>query len=808
MSTKTCKVNPNIKVFQLKQQIAQLTDIREEDQILILNEYTLEDDRHLFSYNPEDCQFIYVNRENKVVEEEAPETEVLEVQKGYNRMKGYEKLGIVHEDSEEEDENKKKSTTIHKSQMDIAAEFIKLVKCNDIPAVKAMVSNHKSPSFDIINDRQYCGFSGFHYANQFGHEELVVYFIDEGADINFCTKDRQSPLQLALKNSKIECAKLLLSKQVCDVNYCSQGKSALQLAVQKGELDIVELILKHPQFDVQAIDLNEIKGDQYATQLVTYHCQQKLNKTQELVKPKAQKGYIKKVNVMKFFHYKRYLTLDPEAGTLCRYKTERDCPLNPIEMIALSNVVSVWNPKREWYMKGDHEYLSVQYKKSGILILQFCSKSKSTILSWKKSIEDSILYYKETERRIAQLSVQGDIMALNQYIVSGGGGQFNIIADSRCQSLNDQVAQTLQKEAQEVQEQQQKQQQVQQQVQQQQQSPIKTLSPIDDNHNHGNNEQYKKYLINYTIIKQVGEGAFGKVFLVKYNPTNQVYAMKQLNKRKLLLKKQVKFAVTECEILKQVDSPYIVNLFQSFQTLNNLYLVMDYCGGGDLSFHLYKHKTFKEAICKIIIRQLMKAVEYLHSKDILYRDLKPENVLLDNENKIKLVDFGLSKQIENGKARTFCGSPAYLAPEVLSQKGAVQATDVYGIGTVLYELLVGEPPYFNEDLDTLYNNIRNDNLEIPSRLSKSCQSLLQSLLQKEANKRIGCKIPSQVNWSIIKQHEWLDWNNPEEKVNFGQTQENLVNVMKNSTHNMGDSDYSEENYKLNRIVGWTFARVI
>lgn len=99
----------------------------------------------------------------------------------------------------------------------------------------------------------------------------------------------------------------------------------------------------------------------------------------------------------------------------------------------------------------------------------------------------------------------------------------------------------------------------------------------------------------------------------------------------------------ECDILKQVDSQYIVNLFQSFQTQNNLYLVMDYCGGGDLSYHLFKHKTFDEGLCKIIIRQVMKAVEYLHQLNIIYRDLKPENILIDNNRRIKLVDFGLSK---------------------------------------------------------------------------------------------------------------------------------------------------------------------
>ncbi|CAD8113477.1 unnamed protein product [Paramecium primaurelia] len=282
--------------------------------------------------------------------------------------------------------------------------------------------------------------------------------------------------------------------------------------------------------------------------------------------------------------------------------------------------------------------------------------------------------------------------------------------------------------------------------------------------------------------------------------------MKQLSKKRLMQKKQIKFAITECNILKQVNSPQIVNLFQSFQTVNNLYLVMDYCGGGDLSYHLCKYKTFDENTCKIITRQIMKAIEYLHSKDIIYRDLKPENIILDNEGRIKLVDFGLSKQTEDGKTRTFCGSPAYLAPEVLAKKGAVQATDVYGIGTVLYELLLGDPPYFNEDIDTLYNSIRNDNLHIPNKLSKPCQSILFGLLQKEANKRIGCKQPSQVNWNLIKLHEWLEWDNPEEKVTFGLSQENLDSIIRKYTHNLGDTDYNEENSGINRINGWTFVR--
>ncbi|CAD8193057.1 unnamed protein product [Paramecium octaurelia] len=806
MSTKSCIVNPNIKVAQLKKQIAQLTDIDEKDLTLYLNDYTLEDENPLSTYNPDDCQFIYVNRDNFQLDEDVLETEILEIQNRgiYNRMKGYEKLGIIHEDSEE--------VTRKKSNQQLTVDFIKLVKNNDIPAIKALFPTQYP--IDIINDRQYSGFSAFHYATQSGHSELVTLLIELGANINLSTKDNQSSLQLALKNNQISCAKILLSQPHCDVNFVSQGKSALQLAVLAGNLEIVELILKHPTFDSQSIDLNELKGDPQAIQLVVNL--QKLNQTNQANKPKAQKGYIKKVNVLRFFHYKRYLTLDPEAGTLTRYKTEADYPLQPIEIVALSNIIGVWQPKREWYMKSDHEYLSVSYKKGGIEILTFCSKSKNTILSWRRSLEDSIKYYTEIEKKIAQLSELRDVYGLSQYI-NENSEQFSIIEDSSFQNnqhvIKQRQQQLLQQQEEDKSQRQDSYQQqdngnqfqqilnLQQQLNDQQESL--NLSPVEIPQSI---KQCFQYLEQYSVIKQIGQGAFGKVFLVKHNPTQNIYAMKQLNKKRLMQKKQIKFAITECDILKQVDSPQIVNLFQSFQTVNNLYLVMDYCGGGDLSYHLCKYKTFDENTCKIIARQIMKAIEYLHSKDIIYRDLKPENIILDSEGRIKLVDFGLSKQTDDGKTRTFCGSPAYLAPEVLAKKGAVQATDVYGIGTVLYELLLGDPPYFSEDIDTLYNSIRNDNLHIPNKLSKPCQSILFGLLQKEANKRIGCKQPSQVNWNLIKLHEWLEWDNPEEKVTFGISQENLDSIIRKYTHNLGDADYNEENSNLNRINGWTFVR--
>lgn len=135
---------------------------------------------------------------------------------------------------------------------------------------------------------------------------------------------------------------------------------------------------------------------------------------------------------------------------------------------------------------------------------------------------------------------------------------------------------------------------------------------------------------------------------------------------------------------------------------------MDYCPCGDLTLYISKKGKVDERTARWIIKQLITAIEYLHGLNVIYRDLKPENILIAADGKIKLVDFGLSKELgKNNKAKSFCGSPAYLSPEILLGKGATKATDLYGIGAVLYELLSGDPPYYDDDLVQLYKNIKN-----------------------------------------------------------------------------------------------------
>jgi serine/threonine protein kinase len=164
---------------------------------------------------------------------------------------------------------------------------------------------------------------------------------------------------------------------------------------------------------------------------------------------------------------------------------------------------------------------------------------------------------------------------------------------------------------------------------------------------------------------------------------------------------------------------------------------MDNCPNGDLAEVIIVHETLRESTACFVIAQIILAIEQLHSKGILYRDLKPENILIAADGYIKLTDFGLSK--ENCFSMSFCGSPAYLSPEMLEKKGVGYESDIYGIGTVLFEMVVGEPPYFDENMDVMFENIRTGKLLYPAHLSIEVKSLISKLLERDASKRLGTK---------------------------------------------------------------------
>lgn len=244
---------------------------------------------------------------------------------------------------------------------------------------------------------------------------------------------------------------------------------------------------------------------------------------------------------------------------------------------------------------------------------------------------------------------------------------------------------------------------------------------------------------------------------MKKKDTGVVYAMKVLKKQHLVQRKQVQHTQTERRVLETIDHPFIVSLRFAFQTDDKLYMVCDYFSGGELFFHLKNTGRFEELRARYYAAQIVSALECLHKHSVVYRDLKPENVLLDEDGNIRLTDFGLSKQSVSGGAltHTFCGTPEYLAPEVIEGKGYGQAVDWWSLGTLLYEMMTGLPPFYHENLNVMYEKILKSKLTFPTHLSAAAQGLLSRLLDRNPKTRLGATSADE-----IKKHEFfigLDW---------------------------------------------------
>lgn len=237
----------------------------------------------------------------------------------------------------------------------------------------------------------------------------------------------------------------------------------------------------------------------------------------------------------------------------------------------------------------------------------------------------------------------------------------------------------------------------------------------------------------------VGKGSFGKVMQVKKKDTGAIYAMKVLKKDHLIKRKQVAHTKTERKVLASIDHPFVVSLRFAFQTDTKLYMILDYFTGGELFFHLKTQQRFSEELARFYAAEIAMALDCLHKHNIIYRDLKPENVLLDNEGHIRLTDFGLSKDSVGTSelTHTFCGTPEYLAPEVIKGEGYGQVVDWWSLGTLLFEMLTGLPPFFNSNLHVMYEKILRAKLVFPSTLQPDAKSLLQALLERDPTKRLG-----------------------------------------------------------------------
>jgi len=266
----------------------------------------------------------------------------------------------------------------------------------------------------------------------------------------------------------------------------------------------------------------------------------------------------------------------------------------------------------------------------------------------------------------------------------------------------------------------------------------------------------------FELLNVIGKGSFGKVMQVKKKDDNKIYAMKVLRKEAIIARKQVAHTRAEKSILQKIQHPFIVRLHYAFQTKDKLYMILDYVNGGELFFHLKKEGRFPEIRVKFYAAEIVCAMAHLHSLQVVYRDLKPENILIDMEGHICITDFGLSKEIKPEEGtHTFCGTPEYLAPEVLKGQGHGTAVDWWSLGTLIYEMLTGLPPFYSQNINIMYQKILNGELRFPSYVSADAQSLLEGLLTRDVEKRLGS-----ASSQDVKKHPFfkdIDWEKLEKR---------------------------------------------
>ncbi|KAH7928452.1 Pkinase-domain-containing protein [Leucogyrophana mollusca] len=257
----------------------------------------------------------------------------------------------------------------------------------------------------------------------------------------------------------------------------------------------------------------------------------------------------------------------------------------------------------------------------------------------------------------------------------------------------------------------------------------------------------------FELITVIGKGSFGKVMQVRKRDTMRIYALKTIRKAHIVDRKEITHTLAERLVLARVNNPFIVPLKFSFQSEQKLYLVLAFVNGGELFHHLQREQRFNEERARFYSAELLLALEHLHELDVVYRDLKPENILLDYTGHIALCDFGLCKlnMKDSDTTNTFCGTPEYLAPEILNAQGYNKSIDWWTLGVLLYEMLSGLPPFYDEVTDKMYQKILTDPLVFGADINPQARSILTSLLNRDPSRRLGVNGAEE-----IKKHPFFD----------------------------------------------------
>jgi len=301
-------------------------------------------------------------------------------------------------------------------------------------------------------------------------------------------------------------------------------------------------------------------------------------------------------------------------------------------------------------------------------------------------------------------------------------------------------------------------------------------------------------LENFNLLKTVGTGTFSRVYLCQKRQSSKYYAVKILPINDVIRHKQVQHVRNEKEVLKKIKHPFLISLADCWKDSHNLYFLFPFHCGGELFTYMRMYDRLSASFVRFYSAEIVSALSYLHNINIAYRDLKPENILLDREGHTIITDFGFSKMM-TGPSWTMCGTPEYLAPEILQGKSHNKAVDWWSLGILMYEMLIGQPPFIDSSLMGLYEKIIACNIDWKEHLANiddNTKDFIQKLLQTDEKLRLGsgCGGPreiqdhkyfSGINWSDV-QNKCLppplvpNVNSDEDTRYFNFYQENDINI--------------------------------
>ncbi|KAJ7281681.1 kinase-like domain-containing protein, partial [Mycena rebaudengoi] len=279
----------------------------------------------------------------------------------------------------------------------------------------------------------------------------------------------------------------------------------------------------------------------------------------------------------------------------------------------------------------------------------------------------------------------------------------------------------------------------------------------------------KVSLSDFNLLRRVGEGALGEVRVVQHKQTRELYILKYINKGKCVKMREVPNVIQERQLLEETDHPFIVKLRYAFQDPENCFFVLDFMMGSDLRYHLERFGPLEESVVRFWVAQLSSAVRFLHDNNIMHRDIKPDNILLDERGNAHLTDLNIARKFSDELVKEVAGSMAYMAPEILTQRGYTYHIDWWALGVCAFELMFDSRPFRGRTSDNLTYNITHDSLQWPKDANRKCSrpgiQVLKGLLAHDPARRFGCK-PDQEGYHEFQRHPWftaINWDALESK---------------------------------------------